>query len=184
MIIAIDFEDVYQLISLAPDFTGATFHSFDRNGKPVLLMVLLKLVDNSLLPGVHNLAFGPINEDGSIDDQVRIKHNDSGKLFSTILLFCLKFLQKTPGAKIGLDGSCDTRAKFYHRIFINNKNYLGDYFVALGIDWCVRLLRDGKVELDSFGNPLFRLRPELFDYQRTTKDLYRYCMFYLMNGTK
>ena len=184
MIIAIDFDEVYPLISLASDFSEATFHSFDRDGNPILLMVLVNLADNSLLSGVHNLAFGPISEDGSIDDQIRIKHKDSGKLFSTILLFCLKFLQKTPGAKIGLDGSCDTRAKFYHRILINNKGYLGEYFVLLGVDWCVRLLRDGKVQLDSFGNPLFRLRPELFDYQRTTKDLYRYYMFYLINGTK
>jgi hypothetical protein len=181
MVVAINFEEVYDLLEVTIDYTEATFYTFDRCGHPILIKILLKLVDNPLLPGVHNLAFGPTNEDGSIDDQVRIKHKDSNKLFSTILLFCLNFLQENPGVKIGLDGSDDTRAHFYHRIFMNNKNYLGDYFVALGVDWCVRLLRNGKIEINAAGEPFFRLRPEPFDYQRTTKDLYRYYMFYLIN---
>lgn len=184
MKIAIDFENVYDIISITPDFTEATFYSFDRCGHPILIKILLKRVDNPLLPGVHNLAFGPTIEDGSIDDKVRIKHKDSSKLFSTILVFCLNFLQENPGIKIGLDGSDDTRAQFYHRILINNKDYLGEYFVLLGVDWCVRLLRNGKVETDAKDDPLFRLRSELFDFQRTTKELYRYYMFYLIKRTK
>lgn len=179
MKIAIDFERVYDIISVTPDFTEATFYTIDRCEHQVLIKIQLNLVDNPFLPGVRNLAFGPTNEDGSIDDRARIKHNDSNKLFSTILLYCLKFLQKNPGAKIGLDGSDDTRAHFYHRIIVNNKAYLEEYFVALGVDWCVRLLRNGKIEIDAAGEPFFRLRPEPFDYQRTTKDLYRYYMFYL-----
>jgi len=105
-------------------------------------------------------------------------------LFSTILLFCLNFLQENPDVKIGLDGSCDTRAQFYHRILINNKDYLGEYFVLLGVDWCVRLLRNGDVETDDKGVPLFKLRSELFNFQRTTKELYRYYMFYLKKRAK
>ena len=169
MIIAIDFEDVHDLLSVSSDYTEAIFHTFDREGNPLLIKILLKLVDNPLLPGVHNLAFGPTNEDGSIDDQARIKHKDSNKLFSTILLFCLNFLQENPNVTIGLDGSDDTRAHIYHRIIINNRDYFKEYFVALGVDWCVRLLRNGKIEIDANGDLLFRLRSEFFDYQRKYK---------------
>ncbi len=174
MVIKINFEDTYDIISVASDYTEATFYSFNRDGKPILIKILIKPVNNPLLPGVYNLAFGPPNEVRSIDDKVRIKHQDSNRLFSTILLFCLNFLQENPKVTIGLDGSDDTRAHFYHRIFINNKDYLGEYFLALGVDWCVRLLRNGEIERDATGKPFFRLRPEPFDYQRTTKDLYRY----------
>jgi len=87
MIIAIDFEEVYPLISLSPDFSEATFHTFDRKENPILIKVLLKLVDNLLLPGVHNLAFGPISEDGSIDDQVRINIKIQVNCFQRFFFF-------------------------------------------------------------------------------------------------
>jgi hypothetical protein len=184
MVINIDFEDTYEIISTVSDYTEATFYTFDRSSKPVLIKILLIPVDNPLLPGVHNLAFGPPTKDGSIDDKARIKHKDVNRVFSTILLFCLNFLQENPSGIIGLDGSDDTRTHLYHRIFITNKNYLLEYFVALGADWCVRYLRNGKCEIDHNGEPLIRLRPELFDYQRNTKDLYSYYMFHLVKRTK
>lgn len=100
-------------------------------------------------------------------------------MFSTIMLFVLAFLDENPHVTIGLDGSDDIRAYMYHRMFLTNKAYFANYFFTLGVDWFVRLLRNGKIELDSDGAPFFKPKPEPFDYRRSANDLYRYYMFHL-----
>ena len=100
-------------------------------------------------------------------------------MFSTILLFCLVYLQTNPQITIGIDGSNDVRAYLYHRMFKTNRDYLSEYFVTIGVDWYVKLLRDGNVETDENGLPHFKPRPEPFDYQRPSANLYRYYMFQL-----
>jgi len=94
----------------------------------------------------------------------------------------LTFLQENPTVAIGLDGSNDVRAYLYHRMFCSNKEYLDEYFVALGVDWFVRLLRNNDYERNADGSAFFKPRPEPFDYQRAAKDLYRYYMFHLRNN--
>lgn len=102
-------------------------------------------------------------------------------MFSTVLLFALSFLRKNNSSTIGVDGSNDIRAYLYHRMFLTNKNYLCDVIITIGVDWYVRLLRNNTVEKDNLGFPFFKPKPEQFDYQRSTKDLYRYYMFHLNN---
>jgi hypothetical protein len=177
--IKINFEDTYDLIEVAPDFSYATFNSIDAGGDDVLLKVQILPLGDPLLPNVCNLSFGPQNDDGEINDEAKIHHQDTNRMFSTILLFSLAFLQEYPKITIGLDGSNDVRAYLYHRMFLSNREYLGEYFVAIGVDWHVRLLRNGKIEVDVNGKPFFKPRPEPFDFQRDAKDLYRYYMYHL-----
>lgn len=158
-----------------------TFESPQRNGaEPVLLKIKIKNLEDQLLPNVFNLSFGPIQEDGEIDDNIRLHHQDVNRVFSTIILFALTFLQTYRHATIGLDGSNDGRAYLYHRMFVTNREYLGQFFISLGVDWYVRLLRNLTVEEDANGNPFFKPKPEPFDYTRSTRDLYRYYMFHLI----
>ena len=89
------------------------------------------------------------------------------------------FLQENPYTSIGIDGSNDVRAYLYHRMFVTNYDYLKNYFFTIGVDWYVKLLRNGNVELDDKGNYFFKPKPEPFDYQRNSRELYRYYMFYL-----
>ncbi|MET6996934.1 DUF6934 family protein [Chitinophaga defluvii] len=177
--IKINFDEIFEPIEVTPDLTGMKFYSILKNGDQVLLKVEIKSLADPLLPNVFNLAFGPSDEEEKIDDQVKLNHSDINKMFSTILLFSLTFLKVNPSVKIGIDGSNDVRAYLYHRMFLTNKNYLNEFFVTIGVDWYVRLLRDGTVERDHQGLAFFKPKPEPFDYQRTAIDLYRYYMFLL-----
>jgi hypothetical protein len=182
--ITINLDDTYDLQSAEKNLTLATFNSYDRTGNPVLLKIRIKPVKIDLLSDVYNLSFGPPKADGTIDDMSRIGHQNPNKMFSTIILFSLAFLQDNPGVTIGLDGSNDVRAYMYHRMFLTNKTYLADYFVTLGVDWFVKLLRNNDIERRPDNSPFFKPRSEPFDYQRIKKDLYRYYMYHLKDNSK
>lgn len=97
-------------------------------------------------------------------------------------MFSLTFLKDNPNATIGIDGSDDLRANLYHRMFRYNYKDLQDFIVIIGVDWYVRLLRNGNIELDSDGLAFFKPKPEPFDFQRKSNDLYRYYMFNLSHN--
>ena len=177
--VRINLEDTYELTSMTPDLREAAFYSCNREGNPVLLNIQLKPALIELLPDVYNLGFGPLLPDAKIDDSAKIPHHDLNRMFSTIILFALKFLTGNPTATVGLDGSDDMRAYLYHRMFISNRIYLSEYFTALGVDWFVRLLRNGDYERNEDGAVFFKPKPESFDYQRPAWNLYRYYVFRL-----
>ncbi len=177
--IVIDFDNTYSLDEIASDLSYTTFTCTNKAGNPILLRVEILSLGNPLLPNVYNFAFGPLLPNGKIDDGARVHHKDKGKVFSTLLFFALNFLKANPKSSIGLDGSNDVRAYLYHRMILLNRSYLQKFFVAVGVDWHVRLMRDGSVEMDQEGYPFFKPRPETFDYKRPARDLYRYYIFYL-----
>ena len=136
------------------------------------------------MPNVFNLAFGPLGNDNKIDDKIRVSHKNLNKVFSTILLFAITFLEDNSDKEysIGIDGSNETRAYLYHRMFRYNNDSLSDTIITVGVDWYVKLLRNGTdIERDSDGLPLFKPRPEPFDLKREPRDLYRYYIFSLNN---
>jgi len=176
--IKINFDDTFEPIEVAEDFSFLTFNTTDKKGVEVLIKIQISSLQNPLLPYVSNLAFGPLDINVKINDSAQIYHQNKAKVFSTILFFCLAFLQQNSHITIGLDGSDEVRAYLYHRMFLKNKEYLEDYFIAIGVDWYVRLLRNNDVERDSNGYPFFKPKPEPFNYSRVN-DLYRYYMFHL-----
>ncbi|HEY8927706.1 MAG TPA: hypothetical protein VIM55_00845 [Mucilaginibacter sp.] len=175
----INFDETYEPISIESDLSQMTFNSPQIDGSNVLILVKITPHPDQYLPNVYNLGFGPPNEFGSFNDDVKLRHEDNNKLFSTVLLLGLTFLQENQGATIGVDGSDDTRAALYHLMFKANRAYLSEFFKAIGVDWYVRIFRDGSYEVDEFGNYIAKPRPELFDYERDRHDLYRYYMFSL-----
>lgn len=177
--IAINFDHAFPLASIASDLSYAIFDSLDVQDKIIPLKVEISPLADPYLPNVHNLAFGPLQQNGNINDNVKLHHRDTSRVFSIILLFALSFLQTNPTATIGLDGSNDVRAYLYHRMFLSNREYLSHFFIAIGVGWFVRLFRDGTIETDEDGYRFFKPKPEPFDYRRPTRDLYRYYMFYL-----
>lgn len=156
-----------------------TFYSETEDDKKILLKVSITPLGDPLLPNVFNLAFGPLLPNGQIDDNAKINHRNKSKTFSTILLFAFGWLQIHADATIGLDGSNDIRAYLYHRMFLTNRHLLNDFFISIGVDWYVRLLRDGSVEADANGIPYFKPKPEPFDYGRPAANLYRYYLLQL-----
>lgn len=177
--IKIDFEDTYEPIEVAEDLSFMTFYTEVTNAAPIILKVEISQLGEPLLPNVFNMSFGPILQNGNMNDTAKINHQNKNKVFSTILLFSLVFLQSNPEMTIGIDGSNDIRAYLYHRMIQSNKEYLDEYFITIGVDWYVKLLRNGSIEVDSKGLPYFKPKPEPFDYQRAAKNLYRYYMYQL-----
>lgn len=177
--IKLNLNETYKHHSVDEDLLNMTFYSPGIDQSNTLIKVELRPYPDFQLQNVYNLAFGPLNEKNKLDDTAKIKHADTDKMFSTVLVFGLMFLQKYPGLRIGLDGSSDSRAYLYHRMFQTNRDHLNEYFVALGVDWFVRLLRNGNVEREENGSAFFKPRPELFNYERTPHDLYNYYIFYL-----
>lgn len=179
MFIKINFDDTYSEVSIAPDMSWMIFESEDEKRNLILLKVKIEPHPDPLLPGVFNLCFGTPDSTGEIDDKAKIRHYDANKMFSTILIFALAYLQTNP-VTIGLDGSNDVRAYLYHRMFLTNRVYLEEYFDTIGVDWYVRLLRNRiDVERDADGYPYFKPKAEPFDYERPPSNLYRYYMFRL-----
>lgn len=177
--ITIDFDQVYEPLTLSEDFSEMTFNAPQLGAADELIVVQITPHSDPLLPNVYNLGFGPLDGKGGFVDNVRLKHADLDKLFSTVLFHALSFLEANPGLTIGVDGSDDLRARLYHGMFKSNKSYLSDFFIASGVDWYVRIFRDGSYEKDGNGFAVAKPRPEPFDYQRDNKDLYRYYMFRL-----
>lgn len=180
--ITINLEDTYQPTFVSGTMQKFVFESYLRNGNIAELHVLITKHNDPNLPRVYNLAFGTLDSNGEIDDNTILGHQNNGKVFSTVLLFAITFLQtnNTKSYSIGIDGSNETRAYLYHRMFRYNYKNLSDLVVIIGVDWYVKLLRNGTdIERDPSGYPLFKPRPEPFDMLRKPTDLYRYYIFSL-----
>jgi hypothetical protein len=96
------------------------------------------------MPNVYNLAFGPINERGRIDDKAELPHQSYSRVFSTILLNALNYLIKNPDHYVGIDGSENFRAYYYWRFLQRNHTYLNSCFEIFAIRYYVRITRFGK----------------------------------------
>jgi len=182
--IRIDLDDTFDATTASEDLKRFTFNSELKDNTNLELHVLISEHPDPLLPNVFNLAFGPLGEDNEIDDAIAVRHKNINKVFSTILLFAITFLEDNSDKQysIGIDGSDERRAYLYHRMFRYNNDTLMDSIVTVGVDWYVKLLRNGTdIERDSDGLPLFKPRPEPFDLNRKARDLYRYYMFSLNN---
>lgn len=103
-----------------------------------------------------------------------MRHKNINKVFSTIILIILTFLENYKNCSVGIDGSDERRAYLYHRMFKSNYETLKEYLIMIGVDWYVKLLRNGSVEMDELGEPNFKPRPEPFDLKRGNGELYRY----------
>jgi len=156
-----------------------SFESPQKDGTIRLIIVRVDPHPDPLLPNVFNLGFGPSDKNGGFHDTMRLKHLDNNKVFSTVLFHGLNFLEENSQLVMGVDGSDDIRATLYHLMFKTNRNYLDEFFTPLGIDWYVRIYRNGKYDADAQGNYIAKPRSEPFDYQRSRHDLYRYYTFRL-----
>ena len=177
--IKINLEDTYEPKYVSEDFKYFIFESELHDNKLIELHVNIQVHPDLYLPNVFNLGFGPTKEDGTLDDKFKAKHKNINKLFSSILLCGILFLNQNKDNSIGIDGSDDLRAYLYHRMFRYNISNLENLSIV-GVDWYVRLLRNKiDIERDENGYPFFKPRPEVFDTERNPHDLYRYYIYKL-----
>jgi hypothetical protein len=147
--VKIDFETLYEIDQISADLKYACFQTILQNGQAVPLVVKISNQSHELLPDVYNLAFGPLNKKGKIDDKAEISHKDYSKVFSTILFTALTYLKSNPNHYLGIDGSDNARAYFYYRAIQRNFNYLDQHFRMFGIKYFVRISRFGKTQYDN-----------------------------------
>lgn len=145
----INFDDLYDIDHISSDLKFSSFKTKLNNGKDVPLSVRISNQAHALLPNVYNLAFGPLNAKGKIDDKAELSHSDYSKVFSTILFTAFAYLKNNPTHHLGIDGSDNARAYFYYRALQRNFNYLDQYFRMYGIKYFVRITRFGKTQYDN-----------------------------------
>lgn len=156
------------------------FDAPQRDGELIRMYVTLTPYSDKYLVDVYNLCLGPRGGNGEIDDKIRLKHKDPNKVLSTAILIAYTFLIENPTLTIGLDGSSDIRANLYHAMFVLNGEKMSKYFISVGVDWYVKLLRNKlDIERDEYMNPIFKPRIEPFDYSRSRHELYGYYMLHL-----
>jgi hypothetical protein len=145
----IDFDSLYEIDQISEDLKFATFDTKLANGEAVKLVAKISNHSHALLPSVYNLAFGPLDKKGKIDDKAELNHADYSRVFSTILFTALTYLKSNPEHYLGIDGSDNARAYFYYRAIKRNFSYLDQHFRMFGVKYFVRISRFGKTQYDN-----------------------------------
>ncbi len=178
----IDFNNTYELVPLFDDLKESTFDTRLRDGTYVPLKIEISNEPHELMPQVYNLAFGPLDAKGRINDKAELPHGDYSKVFSTILLDALIYLTKNNDHYIGIDGSDVLRAIYYFRVIQRNYDYLTSIFNISGLKYYVRINRFGKQQYhnpfdfnDVFVKPQKIEKGERIDFDT----LYNYFIFNL-----
>lgn len=145
----IDFGNCYEMENISPDLRESSFITELEDSNFIPLRVQISNEAHELLPHVYNMAFGPLNRKGQIDDRVQLSHKNYSKVFSTILLNALTYLTGNKTHYLGIDGSDNGRALLYYRFLQRNYDYLDQYFNMFGLKYYVRITRFGKTQYDN-----------------------------------
>ena len=149
MNVKINFDDVYDISMPSNEITLANFETELTDGSKKKLIIKVGPQAHELMPNVYNLAFGPPDDDGNIDDKAQMNHVNYSMVFSTILLHAKLYLTVHPDRHIGIDGSNNSRAFLYYRFMLNNFNYLTRFFTITALKYYVRITRFGKYQYDN-----------------------------------
>lgn len=177
--VKIDFDQTIDFAEISEDLRTATFRTEITTGNKVDLQIEISNEAHALLPNVFNLAFGPLDKRGQIDDRAELPHKDYSKVFSTILLHALNYLTSNADQYLGIDGSDNYRAYYYWRFLQRNFYYLDKYFEMFGLKYYVRITRFGKDQYDNpfdFGDIL--AQPDrIYKTAESPKLMYNYFIF-------
>ena len=105
--------------------------------------------EHELLANVYNLAFGPLDENGSIDSAGKSKYADYSSVFSTIFFHAYSYLKHYPDRLLGIDGSTNSQAFKYYTFILKNFEYLNRYFNVYGVKYYVRISRYKKTQYEN-----------------------------------
>lgn len=144
----IDFDNIYEIIPVDRNLKKSFFKTELVDGTQPKIHIMVSSQSHDLFPNVYNLAFGPSNPKGGIDDKAAIMHKNYSKVFSTILFEARNYLLRNPDHLLGIDGSNNVRAYLYYRFIQRNYAYLNNYFDVYGVKYFVRIARLGKTQYD------------------------------------
>ncbi|HEV3411114.1 MAG TPA: hypothetical protein VG101_01490 [Puia sp.] len=147
--VILNFDTSYSVEKATDDLKNGFFTTDLQEGGKELLKIEISKNPHELMPGVYNLGFGPVTEDGRINDKAELPHRDYSKVFSTILFVGYRYMAKNPDHMLGIDGSDNRRAVLYFRMLQRNYDYLDNYFEIFGLKYYVRMTRFGKRQYDN-----------------------------------
>jgi hypothetical protein len=143
--VKINLNDCYIIETIKEDYTVSKFDTVVKHGKNIPMGVFISEQPHFLMPDVHNLSFGRINDSNTlINDKDKLYHQNHSKVFSTIVLAATSFLTNNESKFVGIDGSNNAQAYMYYRCILNNLDYLDEYFTIHGVNYYVRILRKLK----------------------------------------
>ena len=174
-------KNVYNIVLENRQQLASAFDAVLISGEKIRLGVKIAHTPHPLIANAYNLAFGPLKEDGTIDDKVRLSHKDYSKVFSTVLLEATAYLEEHPDRYVGIDGSNNARAYMYYRCIQNNFPYLSGIYSISGIKYYIRMLRegeDGNCDLDT-EDVITTLKPIEANETIKADKLYNYFIFNL-----
>lgn len=137
----LNFGTIYKVMATNEKMSRFIFETELLYGGTMEIVVEIKPLRNLFLNEFLNLAFGPVDEDGYINDFAAVPHLDYSKAFSTVLFCGFSFLTRHANARLGINGSDFRRTYLYFRILQHNYDYLTRYFHLIGIKYFVRLLQ-------------------------------------------
>jgi len=79
--ITINLDDVFEPVAVSEDLSQYLFESELKNGRVVTLKMKITFNNDPLLPNVYNMGFGPLVGDDGIDDEIKLKHRNTNKVF-------------------------------------------------------------------------------------------------------
>lgn len=108
--------DFYNEIEISTGFETFDFISHGINGS-VNKRVVFNFVQE---PNIYNLAFGDVEDDGSINDMSTTDNQDMPKILATIARIIKIFLDKYPERQVFFTGSTISRTRLYRMAISNN----------------------------------------------------------------
>lgn len=147
--VKLNFDRVYPIDFREGTISHGIFTTTLQEGRKVNIAVKVSDEYHVMYNNVYNLAFGPTDHMGRINDLEKLAHADHSLVFSTILNYARCYLEEYPDRTLGIDGSTYSRALLYYRMIYQNYDYLTRYFKIYGITNYVRISRIGKYDYEN-----------------------------------
>lgn len=101
--------EIYTDLNIADDLRVFEFMSIGKHGSIPKRVAFIP----TDLPGVYNLAFGDIKQDGELDDQSITDNGDRNKILATIAKVIDIYTEKYPDRWVYFSGSTNERTRLY-----------------------------------------------------------------------
>lgn len=138
---------IYEFTEVSSDVLMYQFVSLGPKGMIKKVVNFERTYDNH----IFNLAFGNVNEDGSIDDLSRNDNGDRNKILATVIAIITQFTSLRPDSYIFIFGSTPARTRLYRMAISLNYEVLTKTFYIWGlIKTRGSELFDGTQQYDGF----------------------------------
>ncbi|MFI5187702.1 MAG: DUF6934 family protein [Chitinophagales bacterium] len=112
--------------------TDATVFEFISTGPKGDIKKIIQFTPTKA-EGAFNLAFGNINDDGSIDDTTANDNKDRDKILATVAAAVYDFTERFPDRYIFFTGSTKERTRLYRMALTLNYEELAEIFGIWGL---------------------------------------------------